>query len=509
MKRDGYRNSMWQSGMPDFAPQNSWEKDKMYDVLIAGAGITGLTTALLLQEQGKKCIVADAHTVGFGTSSGTTAHLNTLLDTPYNVIEQDFSAEAAKAIATASRESIDLIEELVEKYDIDCSFSYKSGYVFAQQPSEEEELQQMTDAAERAGVVVSPSVHIPVPIPFTLAARLEFQAQMHPTRYLMALAQAFEAAGGVILQHCVVQQVTETETITAATSLGEIQAHHLVYATHIPPGLNLLHLRCAPYRSYAIAFRLNNDQYPEGMCYDMKDPYNYYRTQEIDGKLYVISGGFDHKTGHHVNTEHIFTELEAHARQYFDVASVDYKWSSQYYNSVDGLPYIGRMPGHQHIYTGTGFSGNGMVLGTLTGKILCDLLTGKENPYTDLLSPGRIKPIAGFSDFLKENADVVSQFIGKRFAYEKIYALADIAKGEAVLAEWEGKKVALYKDEQGKVKALDPVCPHAKCIVVWNSAEKSWDCPCHGARYSPDGNMITGPARSNLTPLLWEEMDGD
>lgn len=509
MKRDGYLESIWQSTLPDFEPRNSWSPDTTYDVLIAGGGITGLTTALLLQKAGLQCILAEAHNIGYGTTSGTTAHLNTLLDTPYHTIEKNFGEEAARLMANASREAIDLIETLVDEYDIDCNFSYQSGYVFAQQPAEEEELDIMIDAAEKAGVVVSHSANIPVPLPFTKALRFEFQAQLHPAKYLVALANAFEAAGGVILQHCPVQQVTENEVITAATALGTIQAHHVVYATHIPPGLNLLHLRCAPYRSYAMAFRLNNDAYPEGLAYDMKDPYNYFRAHEVNGQKYVICGGFDHKTGHHKHTDHVFTELEAFARSYYDIASIDFKWSSQYYNSVDGLPYIGLMPGHDRIYTATGYAGNGLVLGTLAGRMLCDILTGKGSPYEDLLRPGRIKPIAGFADFVKENADVVSQFIGKRFAYEKISSLADIAKGEATLAEWEGKKVALYKDDSGKVKALDPVCPHAKCVVTWNSAEKSWDCPCHGARYAPDGELITGPARHNLTPLLWEEMDGD
>jgi Rieske Fe-S protein len=141
--------------------------------------------------------------------------------------------------------------------------------------------------------------------------------------------------------------------------------------------------------------------------------------------------------------------------------------------------------------------------------MLSDMVMGKENPYADLLRPGRIKPIAGFMDFVKENADVVSQFIGKRFAYERISTLSELANGEATLADWEGTKVALYKDDKGKVHAVDPVCPHAKCIVGWNRAEKSWDCPCHGARYTPQGEMITGPARRGLTPLLWEGMDGD
>jgi Rieske Fe-S protein len=259
-----------------------------------------------------------------------------------------------------------------------------------------------------------------------------------------------------------------------------------------------------------MAFRLSTGEYPEGLAYDLKDPYHYFRTQEIDGQRYLIAGGFDHKTGHEANTEKPFKELEAYLRGIYDIDTIDYRWSAQYYNAADGLPYIGHLPGADGgVYTGTGYGGNGMTLGTLAGKILSDIVMGQASPYAELFSPARIKPIAGFVDFVRENADVVSQFIGKRFAYEKISTLSELSAGEATLADWEGKKVASYKDEVGKVHAVDPVCPHAQCIVAWNSAEKSWDCPCHGARYTPQGEMLNGPARKGLTPLLWEGIDGD
>ncbi len=508
MNRDGYLKSLWQNENA-YTPKNSLDKAQTYDVLIVGGGITGLTSALLLQEKGKKCVIAEAHTLGFGSTGGTTAHLNTMLDSPYNIIEKDFGKEGAKLMADASREAIDKIEEMVERYDIKCDFAYKSGYLFAQDTNEEKELEEIKDAAERAGCVVSWSEQIPVPLPFTKVCKFDFQGQLHITKYLLALSGAFEAAGGVILQHCAVQMAAEeADAVIATTSLGELKAHKLIYATHIPPGINILHFRCGPYRSYAAAFRLKEGYYPDGLVYDMKDPYHYFRTHEVDGVKYIIAGGFDHKTGHKENTEAVFTELEAYLRSIYTIEAIDYKWSSQYYTSADGLPYIGLMPLHSNTYTGTGYSGNGITLGTLAGIMLTRAIVGEACPYAEMLKPGRIKPIAGFTEFVKENTDVVSQFIGRRFGYEKISTLAEVAKGEAVLADWEGKKVALYKDEKGKVTAVDPVCPHAKCIVAWNSAEKSWDCPCHGARYMPNGELITGPARKNLTPLLWEEMDG-
>ncbi|MBA3829654.1 MAG: FAD-dependent oxidoreductase [Taibaiella sp.] len=505
MKRDGEKQSLWQHGIVDYTPVNK-ATDEVYDVLIVGGGITGITTALLLQSEGKRCILAEAQNLGFGTTGGTTAHINTMLDTTYAEIEKNFGEDGAKLVYRGAREAMDLIEGLNDRYRIDCDFVYRTAYLYADTHKENEELEKILNASEKAGCVSSWASGIPVPIPFTKAVRFEFQAQFHPIKYIHGLAKAYEAQGGIIRQQCAVTGIKSNDDgVVADTSAGAIRAKQAVYATHIPPGINILHFRNAPYRSYAAAFTLKNGVYPDGLAYDMKDPYHYFRTHVIDGQQYVIGGGFDHKTGHNENTEYVFTELEAYLRKYFDIDTVAYKWSSQYYIPADGLPYIGLMPGEDKIYVATGFGGNGMTLGSLAAKVLCGLLVNRETPYADIFSPTRIKPVAGFANFVKENADVVSAFISRRFSYEKIAALVELAPGDATIAEWEGKKVALYKDDNGRVHALDPVCPHAGCVVAWNNAEKSWDCPCHGGRYSADGALLTGPARKGLERIVLED----
>jgi glycine/D-amino acid oxidase-like deaminating enzyme/nitrite reductase/ring-hydroxylating ferredoxin subunit len=509
MERDGSNKSIWQEGMDDYQPTNAWNKEQVYDVLIVGGGITGLTTGLLLQSTGKTCVLAEAVRVGFGTTGGTTAHLNTVLDASYDIIENNFSEEDSKLVAAATREAIDLVEGLTIKYAIDCDFSYEPGYLLAQTAKEEEKLQKIVEASKRAGVVTDWAEHVPISLPFVKAARFEFQARLHASKYLYGQAGAFEKEGGVLLQQCLVKSHTYEDYFTVDTSLGTIKARKIVYATHIPPGINMLHFRCAPYRSYAAAFTLKSGSLPAGLIYDMKDPYHYFRTQQLNGKDYIIAGGFDHKTGHEKNTDHCFTELEAYLREHFDIDTIDFKWSSQYFSSTDGLPYIGLLPGHENIYVGTGYGGNGITFGSLAGKMICEAITGNASRYSQLFDPFRVKPVAGFVNFVKENADVVSKFIGMRFAYEKVSQLAELAPGDAVLADWEGQKVALHKDEKGKIYALDPVCPHAKCIVGWNSTEKSWDCPCHGSRFSYNGALLTGPATKGLTPMIWEDHEGD
>jgi len=505
MTRDGYNTSLWQE-IADFQPSAAApDTEKTYDVIIAGGGITGLTTALLLQEHGLHCALLEARTIGFGTTGGTTAHLNTVLDTPYYEIKNKFDTNTARMVARGARVAIDFIEAYSMKHKIACELKYKTGYLFSQTDEQAKELLKIKEGNEEAGLITEWATGIPVSIPYTTAIAMARQAQFHPTKYIQGLAKAFVGAGGVLVENCAVTSAEEAspKEVIVQTTMGTLKAHRLVYATHIPPGVNSLSFRCAPYRSYAIAATLTEDAYPDGLVYDMKEPYNYYRTHTTDGNTYLVAGGYDHKTGHEENTEHIFTELEAHIRAHFPVASVAYRWSSQYYVPADGLPYIGRMPGHESIYVATGFNGNGMVLGTLSAIVISSLIQGKTTMYADIFSPSRIKPVAGFSNFVKENADVVSQFVGKRFSYDHINSLTDLAPGQAVVTNWEGQRIALYRDDHGKLLAVDPVCPHAGCIVSWNNTERTWDCPCHGARYAPDGKLLTGPAQTGLQQLEW------
>jgi glycine/D-amino acid oxidase-like deaminating enzyme/nitrite reductase/ring-hydroxylating ferredoxin subunit len=507
MKRDGNTVSLWQQNVADYVAAASTSTNAVFDVLIAGGGITGITTALLLQKAGKKVIVAEAHSLCFGTTGGTTAHINSFLDTSYDQIESDFGADAARLVLEATRQSRALFKKHVTEYNIDCGYAEKDAYVYAQTAEQADELDKMYDASKKAGAHVEYVQEIPVPFQFEKAVRYGGQAQIHPSRYVQALAKAFEEGGGVILQQCAVDTFEkEDELLHINTSSGTITARHLIWATHIPPGINLLHFRNAPYRSYAIAVKLKDDAYPDGLAYDLYDPYHYYRAQEIDGKNYFIIGGEDHKTAHEENTASCFNDLIAHAKKHFAIEEIVAQWSSQYFEPADGLAYIGHLPGNpDNVYVATGYGGNGITYSHIAAITLTDLVTKGQSEFADLFSPGRIKPVAGFAAFVEHNADVVKEFVTKRIGVEKIEGLSELAKGEAKVVKYEGESVAIYKDDEGKVHALNPTCTHAKCVVAWNGAEKSWDCPCHGARYGVDGKVLTGPARRGLERFDLEE----
>jgi len=499
ISRDGAHHSLWQDTSREVNTQAAIDQ-AVYDVIIAGGGITGITTALVLQQAGLRCMVLESHTLGFGTTGGTTAHLNTLMDTPYSTIIKNFNADAARHIARGARAAIDLIQAHVHQYNIDCGFESCEAFLFAQNKEQEEKLAAIADACAQAGVETQYRNNIPVPLPFTQALAVPGQAKFHPLRYLQALAQRFIENGGIIRERCRVTAVHEEEQIVNVdTGQGILQARHLIYATHTPPGVNLLHLRLAPYRSYAMAVKLATDRYPENLAYDMYDPYHYYRTQQIDGQNYLICGGEDHKTGDSDNTAAAFLKLESHVRAYFDVEAITHRWSSQYYEPTDGIPYIGVLPGHTaRVLVATGFGGNGMTYGTLSALVLKSIILKEAHPLIDVFSPARVKPVAGFKNFATHNLHVMKSLVSQLFSRESLDGFADLAHDDARVISIDGKHVGVYKDERGGLHAVHAACTHMHCTVSWNGTEKSWDCPCHGARYAVDGTVLNGPADRDL-----------
>ncbi|MBS1564244.1 MAG: FAD-dependent oxidoreductase [Bacteroidetes bacterium] len=500
--RDGACISLWQTTAERYRITSVPSKDGKYDVIIAGGGISGVSTALLLQKAGLRCALLEARSLCFGTTGGTTAHLNTLMDTPYTTIAGNFGREGASMVARAAESAIALIKQNIAAYNIDCGFEDARAYLFSQDSRQSSELEDISRASLDAGLELSATEAIPIAVPFEKAIVIQGQAKFHPVRYVNALAKAFEEAGGVILEQCRVMGTEEKDGLEVSTSRGAMYAQWLIYTTHIPPGVNMLHLRCAPYRSYAMAVQLLGDRYPEGLTYDMYDPYHYYRTQKIDGEPFLIVGGEDHKTGHEDNTLSRFLKLEAHIRSWFSVKGIVHRWSSQYFEPTDGLPYIGRLNGApERVLVATGYGGNGMTYSSVAAQLLADTVLDRPNPFSELFDPGRIKPIAGFSNFVKENFDVAKELISGLFSREKIESSAALAPDEGKVVKLEGESIAVYKDKDHTLHTVSPVCTHLKCSVTWNNAERSWDCPCHGARYDADGGVITGPADRDLKKI--------
>lgn len=509
ISRDGAQTSLWQeTAFERNSPLNS-QINKRYDVVIVGGGITGITTALELANSGKNCIVLETHNLCYGTTGGTTAHLNTLLDTPYTVIAKNFGIEKATAIAEATFNALEHIKLNIRIHSIDCGFEESQAFLYAVNEEQAKELTEIHDMCEDVGLETRYSETIPVPVPFTKAMAVSGQGKFHPVRYVMGLAAAFENKGGHIMEHCRVTGIKEEDNIIKVESdQGIIECTNVIYATHIPPEINLLHLRCAPYRSYAMAVRLTSERYPKDLSYDMEDPYHYHRTQVIDGQSYLIVGGKDHKTGKETNTDACFRQLESYVRHHYDTDTITHRWSSQYYEPADGIPYIGTLPGHsENVLVATGYGGNGMTYSTIAARVLKSIILKQADNLIDIFAPSRVKPVAGFKNFTKHNFGVLKELISKLTSNGSIHGLADLAPGEGKVVSIDGQSVGIYKDENGSVHTVNAACTHMKCTVSWNLAEKSWDCPCHGARYSMDGEVLNGPASRDLEYINLELVD--
>lgn len=501
MERDGNTTSLWQASVPAYPSKMRFPPaGEVFDVVVVGGGITGMAVAHAVAESGLKCLVMEAHQIGFGTTGGTTAHVNTLLETPYQKIASSFSQQAAGMVARAVQDAINLLRKNVNNLRIDCDLAIVPAYVYSSDQEQTDTLESWVGYCNKLGVEAEFYEAEDFMFPYQRMARFPGQVRFHPLKYIFGLAADIEKNGGVILQYCRVEDVeSHDEIFEVRSNLGPVLAKKVVYATHTPPHVNVLHTLLAPYRSYVIAFELEKAEIPDIMIYDMDEPYRYYRIHDAHGRRIVIAGGEDHKTGDIENTTEPYRALDAHIRKHFPVKEVLFRWSSQYYESADGLAYIGELPGQSdHVYVATGFGGNGMIYSHIAAIVLKDIIINGHSEYGEIFSSKRVKPLASAGSFAKENADVAKELVSGHLPKEKIEALMDLAAGEGRLGEFEGKKMGLYRDNSGNIYAVNPVCPHMKCVVKWNSTEKSWDCPCHGSRFSFTGELLTGPATRDL-----------
>ncbi len=496
MNDERQHKSLWTvTTLPRDFPSLSGHLD--VDVAIIGGGLTGLTTAWLLKRAGKKVAVLEMHRILSGQTGQTTAHLTELLDTPYTTLARDFGEKGAHLAASSSRAAIEQIASLVETLGIDCGFTRAPAFRYAENERELRELLHEVAAAKQAGLLATFTKEVPLPFPVRGALRVEDQALFHPREYLLGLADRIPGDGCHLFENTKVVDLHDGAPCRVVTERGTVTAQAVVEATTTPLNRVAMHTKLYPYRSYAVAAPLSGPLEP-GQYFDSRDPYHYIRTQQVDSAPYVIVGGEDHKVGAEEDTAARFAALEAYTRDRFPVRRITHRWSGQVIEPADGLPYIGRNVGSRHVYVATGFSGTGMTFGTLAGMLLTDLILGNENPYAALYDAGRVKPRAGARDFIQENAEVAFRFVADRLAKPDGRHLADVAPGEAKILEVDGRKVAVYREEDGTSHAVSPVCTHLGCHVHWNTAERTWDCPCHGGRFSPTGRVLNGPAVKDL-----------
>ena len=385
----------------------------------------------------------------------------------------------------------------MEEEAIDCDFRRKPNYTYAELArTRSRDIEKEVEAAQRAGLPASYTEDADLPYPIAGAVRFEDQAEFHPRRFLLALAALIPGDGQPCLRGDAGDRRLRGPALPRATRPGPaLTAGHVVVATHFPIlDRGLYFARIHPERSYALGVRVRGAT-PQGMYISADQPTRSIRSHPVDDGEILIVGGEGHKTGQGGDTRQRYQALERFAREHWDVESIEYQWASQDNETVDHVPYIGKLAPLSHrLYTATGFKKWGLAQGVAAAMILEDLILGRENPWASLYDPARMKPLAAAKDLVKENANVATRFVGDRLTKRGGRDAEDLAPGEADIAQLDGEKVAAFRDEDGTLHAVSPVCTHLGCQVNWNSGDRSWDCPCHGSRFSPDGEILQGPA---------------
>lgn len=503
------REPPWSAGvqMPSFPPLPGYTQA---DVCVVGGGIAGLSVAYQLAVAGREVVVLDAAPLGRGTTAATTAHLASVIDDRFFEIERWRGRDAARLAAESHSRAIDCIEDIVRAERIDCDFERLDGYLFLPPGGDRKLLEREHDAAGRAGLAVEWVERAPLDR-FDTGRCLRFpeQAQFHPLRYLAGLARAIVRRGGRIFTETRAGQVQGGDAARVVAGGYEVRCRQVVVATQTPYNDRVsIHLQQAPYMTYAIAARVPAGSVTRALYWDLDDPYHYVRLARLPtgaggagndggGELLIV-GGEDHKTGQAADGLERQARLEAWARQRFpSMGEVENAWAGEVMETMDGLGLLGRNPWDEdNVYVASGDSGMGMTHGTLAGLVISDLVLGRDNPWAELFDPGRVPPRAA-AEYVRESVNVVAQYAdwvtaGNVDSPDRIERDAG-----AVLRQGLGK-VAVYRDEEGFLHTRSAVCPHLGCIVAWNPAEKSWDCPCHGSRFDRFGKVINGPANSDL-----------
>jgi glycine/D-amino acid oxidase-like deaminating enzyme/nitrite reductase/ring-hydroxylating ferredoxin subunit len=477
------------------------EGDVAVDVAVVGGGIVGIMTATLLKRAGKTVALVESKRILHGATGYTTAKLTAGHNVVYSQLERHFGAEGARLYAEANQTAVETVARMVDEEAIECDLERTRNYVYSESAEEIETLRAEVDAARRAGLPASFTRETELPFEIAGAVVLEDQAQFHPRKFLLPLARALPGDGSHVFERTRVEDVDEGRPSVVHTAHGELRARDVVVATHLPIlDRGFFFAKTHPKREYVVVAPIEAGGAIRGMYISTEDPIRSVRSTPDGGRRLLIATGEGHKTGQEPETDERYVRLAEWAEARFGLEAFTYRWSTQDNFSVDRVPYVGRVRrGSEHVYVATGFSGWGMSNGVATAHVLADLVLGRENPWASLYDANRLKPLASATDFTRENANVAKRWLADRARAARAGRdLSDVGPGEGRVVRLDGELVAVARDAGGALHAVAAVCTHLGCIVSWNPAETSWDCPCHGSRFAVDGTVIQGPAVRDL-----------
>ncbi len=503
MKDDSQASTSLWMATADTPSQSRLKESIRTDICIIGAGIAGLTTAYLLGREGRSVVVLDDGVSGGGMTGRTTAHLTNAFDDRYVEMEKLHGEDGARLIAESHTVAIDKISEIIATEKINCDFEWLDGFLFCIPEHSVDLLDDELAASHRAGLAGVEKVARSPLDSFDTGPSLRFprQAQFHPLKYLDGLVKSIMRDDGRVFSQTHATKIEGGAQARIETSHGPVVTGDVVVvATNTPVNDRVaIHTKQAPYVTYVIGVRVPKDSVTRALYWDTGDPYHYVRLQRENGLDVLIVGGEDHKTGQENDGRERFARLEQWTRERFPTAlDVEYRWSGQVMEPVDGLAFIGRNPlDEDNVYIATGDSGQGMTHGTIAGILLSDLIQGRKNPWEDLYSPSRVR-LRSLPEYASENINVAGQYSDYITAGD-IKSESELQPGEGAIIREGVSKIAVRRDENGNIHRRSAVCPHLGCIVAWNSTERTWDCPCHGSRFSAEGRVYQGPANSDLS----------
>ncbi len=475
------------------------EEDLRVDAAIVGGGIVGITTAYLLKKENLKVALLEADRLAQGTTAHTTAKITSQHSLIYSKLIQHHGMEKARQYADANEAAIRFIGELVKAKEIPCDFSPQSAYLYTQSDDYIQKIQDEVDAAASLGIKASYTEDLPLPFPVKAAEVFTDQAQFHPLKYVLALAREIPGEGSYIFEKARAVDFHEGNPCTVVTEGGhKVLAENLIIASHFPAyGSNGYYFaRMYPEKSYALGVKIE-EEFPGGMYFTAEDPGRGLRSTPFeDGELVIVSGEH-HKTGQGPNTNLHYKNLVDFANATYRVAAIPFRWSTQDYTTLDDVPYVGKITGKSpRVYVATGFKKWGMTNGTASAILLKDLIVKGKSPWSPVYDPSRFAADPMIKEFVTANVDVAKHLIGDKL--KGAPKETELSPGEARVVEKDGGKVGLYRDEKGQTHAVNFSCTHMGCDLAWNAAELSWDCPCHGSRFTYEGDIIEGPALKSL-----------
>jgi glycine/D-amino acid oxidase-like deaminating enzyme/nitrite reductase/ring-hydroxylating ferredoxin subunit len=504
----------WRSA-PDPSRFPCVNREREVDVVVVGAGVTGATTAYLLTRAGFRVAVLDRQRAASADTAHTSAHLTYVTDKRLTALVDDLGDDRARAFWDAGRVALRTIGEIVQQENIDCGFTHVPGYlhepVFG---TEDGDGRGKLEAEAGLAVRLGFNARFVERVPFLNAPGIEFadQARLHPLQYVHALLELVADGGGLVCENSPVSAIMEGPdgSLHVVANGHGLTCRDVVIATHTPiagasgrVSAMFLRTKLAHYTSYVLAARVPTGTVPDALFWDTADPYRYLRVRPEAAFDVVIYGGHDHKTGQADDTRRCFDDLEGELGRLAPRARISHRWSGQVILSPDGLPLIGFTAPHQ--FAATAFNGNGLPFATLSALIARDALTGRRNPWRDLFDISR-GVRGGAWDYVKENADYPYYLVRDLIAAPEGKSLQDLRRGQGKILDLDGNRVAAYRNDEGQVTLRSSTCTCAQpgCVVRWNKAERTWDCPCHGSRFSVSGDVLSGPAESPLAAVQVE-----